>query len=79
MDYLTYADRVYEVVTLSLACEAGWSVELTDLSAGGGLVAQVLVRDGTVTTVTQAPLPMKVYVWWTRAIAELDGTGLLNG
>lgn len=68
MDYKSHAGRTYEITTLALAHEPGFSVELADLSANGGIVAEALVRGGTITMVHHAPLPVEVYSWWTAAV-----------
>ena len=73
MDYRAHSGITYEITTLALAHEPGFSVELSDLTGGGGVVAEVRVRGGIVTLVHQAPLPAVIYSWWASAV-ELEAS-----
>ncbi len=71
MEYFTHEGILYELLVISLASEDGYGVELTDMSATGGLLAEVRVANGTITPLRQAPMPAAVYARWTAAVIEL--------
>lgn len=71
MDYFMHEGILYELAIISLAGEDGYGVELTDMSATGGLLAEVRVAGGIITPLRQAPMPDAVYARWAAAVIEL--------
>jgi hypothetical protein len=71
MDYKVHAGATYEITTLALANEPGYGVELADLTATGGILAEARVRGDIITLVYQEPMPAEIYAWWAAALVEL--------
>lgn len=71
MDYMKHSGRIFEITTISQAHSSGYRMELADLSADGGLLAEVNIRAGTIIVVTQQALPVKVYAWWASAVTSI--------
>jgi hypothetical protein len=75
MEHQIHDGVPYEIEVVSLAHGDDVALELTDMSPDGGLLAEVRVSAGLISSIHQQPMPVEVFQWWTAVVVA---TGLAH-